>query len=359
MPKARYKQDKEGRWRTAIRTGKYDDQGKPILIRLSSSKSSADLEKKVQELQYQLRHNVPTVSAEVVTFGEYSQKWLATKEQRSIKTYEMYENVLKHTESLNDTPLDLIRTSDIQLLISNNSNHPRTCEQVLLTVRQIFDMAVDDDIITKSPCRNIQLPRHVKEEKRILTEEEREIVKKAEGLSDIQRAYIHILYGTGVRPAEACALTWNDIDFENNTITINKALQFTNSRIASVGLPKTDKSIRTLPVLPFVMASILALKATGVHSPTETILGAEKGVLRTRSAYRNIFDTAMKKLGLNDVTPYMFRHNFCSMCYFNKVDLKTCQALMGHADTKMVLSVYSHFENKDKALKAAIDKLEF
>ena len=359
MPKSKYTKGKDGRYRTNISTGKYDENGKLIVIRLSSSKSSADLEKKVQELQYQLRHKMPTLPAEVCTFGEYSEKWLATKEQRSIKTYEMYENILKHTESLNDTSLDLIRTSDIQLLISNNSNHPRICEQILLTLRQIFDMAVDDDIITKSPCRNIQLPRHVKQEKRILTEEEREKVKKAEGLSELQRAYIHILYGTGVRPAEACALTWNDVDFENNTITINKALQFTKSRVASVGLPKTDKSIRTLPVLPFVMASILALKATGVHLPTETILGAEKGVLRTRSAYRNIFDTAMKKLKLNDITPYMFRHNFCSMCYFNGVELKTCQALMGHADTKMVLTTYSHYENKDKALKAAIDKLKF
>lgn len=359
MAKARYKQDKEGRWRTAVRTGKYDDNGRPILIRLSSSKSSSDLEKKVQELRDQLRHKTPTLPAEVCTFGEYSQKWLATKEQRSIKTYEMYENILKHTEILNDTTLDMIRTSDIQLLISNNSSHPRTCEQMLLTLRQIFDMAVDDDIIVKSPCRNIQLPRHLKQEKRILTEDEREIVKKAEGLSDLQRAYIHILYGTGVRPAEACALTWNDVDFENNTITINKALQFTNSRVASVGLPKTDKSVRTLPVLPFVMASISALKATGVHLPTQTILGAENGVLRTRSAYRNIFDTAMKIIGLKNITPYMFRHNFCSMCFFNGVDIKTCQILMGHADTKMVLTTYSHYENKDKALKAAIDKLDF
>lgn len=361
MAKARYKKGADGRWRTNISTGKYDDNGKLIVIRLSSSKSSADLEKQVQDLQYKLRHKVPTtVQTETVYFKDYAEKWLATKEQRSIKTYEMYENILyKHLESLFDTPLDMIRQSDIQYIVSINANHPRICEQIVLTLRQIFDMAVDDDILTKNPCRNIEMPRHLKEEKRILTEKERELIKNAEGLNELQRAYIHILYGTGVRPAEACALTWNDVDFENNTITINKALQFTNSRIASVGLPKTDKSVRTLPVLPFVMASISALKATGVYLPTQTILGAEKGVLRTRSAYRNIFDTAMRKLGLSDITPYMFRHNFCSMCFFNGVDIKSCQALMGHSDTKMILSTYSHFENKDKALKAAIDKLNF
>ena len=312
-------------------------------------------------MQYKIRHKVPIATQyESVFFKQYAEKWLATKEQRSIKTFEMYENILyKHLKSLYDTPLDMIRQSDIQYIVSVNSNHPRICEQIVLTLRQIFDMAVNDDLLTKNPCRNIEMPRHLKEEKRILTEKEREIVKKAEGLSNLQRAYIHILYGTGVRPAEAQALTWNDIDFENNTITINKALQFTNSRIASVGLPKTDKSVRTLPVLPFVMGSILALKNEGKHLPTDTILGAGNGVLRTRSAYKYIFDTAMKILGLSDITPYMFRHNFCSMCYFNNVDIKSCQALMGHSDTKMILTTYSHFENKDKALKAAIDKLNF
>ena len=359
MPEARYKQGKDGRWRTAVRTGRYTDDGKPVLIRLSSAKSSRDLEKKVAEVQYKLHHKIPTIELETILFKDYTEKWLATKEQRSVKTYEMYENVLKHTERFNDTPIDMIRTSDIQLLITNNAIHPRICEQILLTLRQIFEMAINDDLITKSPCRNIQLPRHLKEEKRIFTEEERTIIKEAKGLNALEKAYIHILYGTGVRPAEAQALTWADIDFKNNTITINKALQFTNSRIASVGLPKTNKSVRTLPVLPFVIASILAFKNEGKHLPTETLFGAENGSLRTRSAYRNIFDVAMKKLGLKDITPYMFRHNFCSMCYFNGVELKSCQALMGHADTKMVLTVYSHYENKDKALKAAIDKLDF
>lgn len=359
MPRSKYTKGQDGRYRTNISTGRYDENGKLIVIRLSSSKSSADLEKKVSEVQYKLRHKMPVATQAVPTFKEYSLKWLATKEQRSIKTYEMYEGILRHTERLDDTPLDMIRTSDIQLLISSNSQHPRTCEMILLAIRQIFDMALDDDIINKSPCRNIELPRHAKEEIRIFTQEERSIIKECKGAKAIEKAYLHILYGTGVRPAEAQALTWNDIDFENNTITINKALQFTASRLASVGLPKTNKSIRTLPVLPFVMGSILALKNEGIHSPTSTLFGAENGKLRTRSAYRHLFDMAIKKIGLKDITPYMFRHNFCSMCFFNGVDIKTCQFLMGHSDTKMVLQVYSHFENKEKALKAAIDKLDF
>lgn len=360
MPRSKYKQGKDGRWRTAIRTGKFDENGKPILIRLASSKSSADLERQVQEVKYKLRHKGTAHDIDVPLFKDYADKWLATKEQRSIKTYEMYENIIvKHLAPLYDTPLDMIKQSDIQYLVSTKSIHPRICEQIVLTLRQILDMAVNDDLIIKNPCRSIELPRHVKEEKRALTEDEKKAIKEAKGLSEMQRAYIHLLYGSGMRPAEMYALTWDDVDLENHTVTINKALQFSQSRIASVGLPKTDKSIRTIPLPSFVIASISAFKSVGIHLPTETIFGAEKGVLRTRSAYRNIFDVIMHTLGLKDITPYMLRHNYCTLCFFDKIDLKTCQYLMGHSDTKMVLNVYAHLEATYQTLSAAVNRLNF
>lgn len=360
MPKSKYTKGKDGRWRTAVRTGEYDEQGRPILIRLSSSRSSADLEKKVREVKYRIEHRRSYVDVSDITLRDYAEKWLATKEQRSIKTYEMYDLICrKYLDDLGDMRLVDIRQSDVQLLINRNSDHPRTCQQIKLTMDQIFNMAVNEDIIDKTPCRNIELPRHLKKEQRTLTEKERAIVKAGKGLTPIQKAYIHVLYGTGVRPGEAQAITWSDVDFKACTITINKALQFTNSRMASVGLPKTNKSVRTLPVPTFVMTSILALKRSRVCLSTCTLFGTDTGELRTRSAYKNIFDTAMKTLGITDAHPYMMRHAFCSLCYFNGVDIKTCQALLGHSDVKMVLQVYSHFENKDKALKAAIDTLNF
>ena len=360
MPRAKYTKGSDGRFRTAIRTGEYDEQGRPIKIYLSSNVSSADLERKVQDIKYKMRHGIRTqIQTNRILFSEYADKFLRAKEQRSIKTYEMYENTLKHVENFYSIPIEMIRASDIQLLISANSNHPRTCEMILLTLRQIFDMAIDDDILTKNPCRSIELPRHVKEEKRAFTEEEKTKIRNAEGLNELERAYVHLLYGTGVRPAEAQALTWSDVDFKNHTIRINKALQFTNSRTASVGLPKTDKSIRTLPAPDFVIDSLTALKRSGVHSLTLTLFATSEGKLRTRSAYKHIWDTAMKKLKIYGVTAYYCRHDFCTRCFKNQIDLKTCQALMGHSDTKMILSIYTHMDKSQSALSVAMNKLDF
>ena len=55
-----------------------------------------------------------------------------------------------------------------------------------------------------------------------------------------------LLY-TGMRRGEIAALTWDDIDFENDVIQINKAVTFKNNR-PLVKTPKTKNSVRNIPL---------------------------------------------------------------------------------------------------------------
>lgn len=359
MPRAKYTQGKDGLWRTAVRTGKYDDNGKPISIRLSSSKSSADLEKKVRAIKYEIERG-RTYFGEAMTLGEYAPTWLETKKNRSVSTYQEYEYYVNgYLNELGTMRLDYIRTADIQRVINAHSDTPSLCKKLLLTIRQIFDMAINDDMIVKNPCNKVELPRHVKNEKRVLTKEEREIVKNADGLDARYRALLHLLYGSGLRPAEVYALTWQDIDFKNNTVSVNKALQFGRTGKTSVGLPKTNKSIRTIPLPDFVIVSLLAYKSTTLHSPTLYLFGKGNGLYANRTGYDNQFFRAIKPLGLKDLTPYNFRHNYCTMCRESGIDINTCQFLMGHSDTRMVLEVYTHIDKTNKVMQAAIDNINF
>jgi integrase len=359
MPRSKYTKGKDGLFRTAVRTGQYDDSGKPISIRLSSSKSSADLERKVREIKYEIERGHVYIS-QATTLKEYALTWLETKKSRSVSTYQGYEYfVNNHLKPLEDMRLDYIRPSDIQRLVNNNAEHPRMCEMILLTLRQIFDMAINDDMIVKNPCNKVELPRHVKNEKRVLTKEERKIVKNADNLDERYRALMHLLYGSGLRPAEVYALTWQDIDFKNNTVSVNKALQFGRTGKTSIGLPKTNKSIRTIPLPDFVIASLVAYKSTTLHSPTLYLFGQGNGLYANRTGYDNQFFRAIKLLGLKDLTPYNFRHNYCTMCRESNIDINTCQFLMGHSDTRMVLEVYTHIDKTNKVMQAAIDNIKF
>ena len=359
MPKARYKKGSDGRWRTMLSTGEYDDNGRLKTIRLSSSISSADLERKVRETKFELEHGYKYIS-KTMSLKEYIPMWLETKKNRSKNTYQEYEYfATNHLKSLEDMSLENIRTSDIQRHINSYSSHPSMCKKIILTLRQILDMAVDESLIQKNPCGKIALPREVKEEKRILTEHEAKLVKNAEGLDMRERALIHILYGTGMRPAEAYALRWSDIDLNEGTVNINKALQFGRTGKTTVGYPKTNKSIRTIPLPDFVIGSILAYKTSTEHSPTFYLFGQNGALYANRTGYDHQVSKILSKLGIEGITAYSFRHNFCSLCYNQKMDLKTVQHLLGHTDTKMILSIYAHIDKSNAAMSAAIKELKF
>ena len=255
--------------------------------------------------------------------------------------------------------VDYIRQSDVQRLINSYSDHPRMCEKILLTLHQIFEMAINEDLIAKNPCNKIELPRHVTKEKRILTPNECSVVKKAEGLEARTRALIHLFYGTGLRPAEIYALTWRDVDLDSNTVSVSKALQFDRTGKTSVGLPKTDKSIRTIPLPLFVVQSLKIYRDSINYGKALYLFGNDGYLFLNRTGYDNQFKRVIKALGLKGITPYSFRHNFCTMCYRNKIDVKTCQFLMGHADTKMVLEVYTHLDKTNNVMAAAINSIDF
>lgn len=348
MAKAKYTRGKDGRFRTRLRTGEYDPiTGKPIEVRLSA-KSSAELERKVRSYKYELEHGT-RLEPDTSTFGEYAEEFVRLyKSNKSIKTKEMYENLLNKISRIEGFKLSEITKDDIQKTIDDEKEHPRTCEQLILLLRQVFENAIKNKIIEESPCVDIELPRRVIEEKRALTEEEKEIIKNAD-FGPMQKAYIYTLYGTGMRPSEMYALEWSDIDFKNKLISINKGLQFSKN-IASVGYPKNNHSIRVIPCSEWVIS---ALKGWHRYSKHPVIFCDDLGRYLTRSAYRNIFDSAMKyafhKQGkyVHMITPYMFRHNFCTECRRHGMTLEACQKMMGHSSSKMILQIYSHADTME------------
>lgn len=359
MPRSKYTQGKDGLWRTAVRTGNYDKNGRPISVRLSSSKSSADLEKKVRDLKYKIERGYVYIS-QGITLGEYAPLWLETKKSRSKATYQEYEYFVKsHLGNLETMRIDYIRSADVQKHINSYSAHPSMCKKILLTLRQIFDMAISEDLILKNPCHKISIPRSAKKEKRTLTPKECTLVKNAIGLTPKERALLHLFYGSGLRPAEIYALTWEDINFKDHTVDVNKALQFGRTGKTSVGLPKTNQSIRTIPVPDFVIDSLAAYKRTYEGLDTQYLFGLNGALYANRTGYDNQIEKVLTKLDLSEITAYSFRHNFCTMCYNNHIDVKICQHLLGHSDTKMVLEVYYHLDKTNATLSAALNNIDF
>ena len=349
----KYTKQKDGRYRASISSG-YDSEGK-LIRHFVSGRTIKELEDNIAQMKENLANGL--LIKNETPFGKYADLWLETfKKNKGIATQNMYENSIKnHMGLLRDVKIKDITRTMIQAQINQDAAHPRTCEITLLTLKQIFKSAVADGHLVKSPCEGIELPRHVKKEKRALTQEEKEALRTAL-LPPRERAMLLLLYGTGCRPAEAYALNKSDIDFKTGRINVNKSVQFDGQYPVSVSAPKTDSSIRSIVCSESILRG---LKFACDKIPTENILGSEKGGdVRHKSEYRTMFRHILEKAGLKDsgITMYTLRHNFATECYYAGISLKECQRQMGHSDYKMVLEVYSHLDSEKENTR---EKLAF
>ena len=363
MAKAKYTKSKDGKWYAYVWDGTYTATGAKKRKKLSSSKSSGDLEKKVFEFNRTLKEN-EYVKPSHYSVLEYSRHWFITyKAIRELNTRKMYENIIeKHLSMFSTVRLQDFQRFHIQMLINKNSEQPRTCEQIMLTIKQVIKSAISDKIIPPTALLDlttgISLPKkNTKSKKRPLTKNEIQAIKTADFLPN-EKAYVLILYGCGLRREEALALMRSDINLVEGTLRVERAVVFdVNDPI--IKSPKTHNGYRTIP-MPDWLTSYLK-----EYIPTlkTDYLFTTRDELITKSSFNKMWRRILKKMNLEAdeeitrLTSHIFRHNYCSnLCYqVPKISIKKIASLMGDTE-KMVLDVYNHLIEEKENTTAAISE---
>lgn len=187
--------------------------------------------------------------------------------------------------------LEGIRVIDIaqmhyQTIISDAHGKTRTQQQIKLTFKQIMQAAVRDKLYPANlydELTEIMEPiRYRSAERRALTENEKKALFAAE-LSAMDRCFVYILYGCGLRRGEALALTRFDIDLKNQTININKAVEFIGEKPALKD-PKSRNGFRKVPIPPVVFP---AIESYVRGCQTQLFTGHNKEMV-TKSGYRRM-----------------------------------------------------------------------
>lgn len=149
------------------------------------------------------------------------------------KSAEKYRGIIKnHLFDLYDKRLSEITKSDIQQIINAQDGHLDTQRMIKITVNQIIECAIDGELLYKNVCRKIKLPvQNTQASRRPLTEREKTVIaelKSQKEFTDMEQLYIDTLFVSGLRPEEALALTYSDV--QNCVIDVNKALTWTNGK---------------------------------------------------------------------------------------------------------------------------------
>lgn len=348
---------------------------KPIYI---YSNDKEDLRNKFIELQYNSLNG--TIDDKSVLLKPFAEKWIQLNsvnvEYRTKKEYEdivrLYINPNLGTKRIAD-----IKSYDIKELMEKMKNTPTSAKKTLQLLKRILNEAIDNDIIVKNVANNIKAPKIIKKEKLPLSiEEDKQLI-----LSNSKYASFFIFMRfTGMRKEEIIPITINDVDLENKTISINKAVTFINSK-PTIKTTKNNKT-RTVPILDKVYAIVKDLYNNAIKNNRELLFVKETDEqMLTDSAIRRHLESFLYSINKNyekqqkelnkdfkltkenkiKFTCHQLRHSYCTMLYYSGIKIKEAQNLMGHSSADMVYNIYTHLdserENTAETLNNYIKKL--
>lgn len=315
----KYKQQADGRWHSSVWDGTYRN-GKKHYVQLVSAKSSKDLERMVAEYVEKRENGLITVYS-TMGIQEYAQGWLRVEKGLSESaTKAMYKNIIEvHLASFKGIPFDRLTRQKIQILINDNMDSPRTCQQIMMCFKQICKSAEHDKILPsgKTPelFDRVQVPKYKAKEKVPLTDAECKKVQNVlvtHVLPPRSALFLSLIYFCGLRREEALALKFEDV--HSLSIDINKALHM-DDYVTEVKEPKTERGFRTLPLPADAIPIIQEALAEMPHSRDGFIFVTRDGKLITKSSYRRMWDGILKALGFT-TSAHVFRHTYCTrLCY--------------------------------------------
>ena len=172
------------------------------------------------------------------------------------------------------------------------------------------------------------------------------------------KTFFLMLYYLGLRQGECCALTWNDIDFKNNTLNINKTL---TTKIKgekwTISVPKTKNSIRVLPITNLVLNNLKIMcddvKQYKDYSKDWFVFGktrpfAETSIQKRKNNYCKLAE--VKQIRIHD-----FRHSCASLLINQGASIALVSKYLGHGNISITLNTYTHMykselENMTKIL---------
>ncbi|PDW64961.1 integrase [Helicobacter pylori] len=149
------------------------------------------------------------------------------------------------------------------------------------------------------------------------------------------KAFLVVAFFTGMRTGEQLALLWEDIDFKEKTITINKSL----NELGEITSPKNKPSIRVVDLLEPVEKILKELKESEPASKKFVFIDMPK----RSSIFQRHFKNLLKALNLKDRKLYTTRHTFASLMLSQGEEPMWVSKTLGHKDLNTTYSTYSHY----------------
>ncbi len=236
----------------------------------------------------------------------------------------------------------------------------QTIKHYYSALKYIFDYAEKLDYIPKNPVQKIPVPKLAKRKVNALTKAETQaFMQEIARLPIMQRTMYSLLLTTGIRRGECFGLQWQDVDFVNRLIRIERNVTYTKLKGIVVGKPKTDTGVREIPLTDSVLQLLEEYKSGEQAAATAFVFHAETSPFAPHNPdyVTKHLKRFMKRINLPDMSPHDLRHTCGSLLIQSGADIKSVQDILGHADASTTLNFYvkSDMANMRKATTQAFN----
>ena len=363
---------KDGRWE-----GRYvkerDDNGK-IIYGSVYGKTCTEVKQRLSVFTVEESASPPLVidpAKHSLTFADVVSQWLSVISLKvKPSTYAGYTATidLHILPSLGKRKMNSITAVDVSLLAKAKLENGRTdgkgglssktVRDILSIIKAVVDFACNENIISNG--FTITYPKQQQQTMRVLSRQEQSSLEATlTNDLDIHKLGILLCLYTGLRIGELCALRWQDISSDYNTLSVRQTLQRVKNVTDDgsktkilIDSPKSLRSVREIPIPKFLEPHLRNFAREG----RSYFLCTADSIFTEPRTMQNHFARSIKAANVIDSNFHTTRHTFATRCIEAGVDVKSLSEMLGHASVNITLNRYVHSSFDQK--REGINKLE-
>lgn len=360
----------ENKWIAKISLGTLPD-GR-VNVKQFSGKSEAIVKKKLKEFKKSSDYSDKRLPS-TDTVKTYFSMWMKEYQYNKLKplSYDRLESTVNThiLPNIGGMKIDKVTRDHIQALINQLYKKQKlsysSVKKVYVALNSCYKHALMADVVAKNPCLGVVLPAQSERTKQVTPLSLADVEKLKRELSRTDedgkpvcsygQAYLLIL-NTGLRMGEALSLCWDDVDFENRTITVSKNSILSKKRdidgnrtggyeLQTQNSTKTSNGNKTIPINRSAEEALRELKK---NNDTLYVVINSRNHQVLPSNFERSFHAVLKNAGVvGSYGVHALRHTFASMLFAKGVDVKIVSKLLGHSSVKITYDIYVHLFEKD------------
>ena len=260
------------------------------------------------------------------------------------------------TSADNATKIASVLGSDLDNLFQPSSETKTLSEKTVLhyhrLISVILQTAVEWQYIPANPAERVKPPKVTHQEAEYL--DDQQSIHLLELLQDQPIYYktaVEVLLFTGMRRGELLGLTWQDIDFDRHTISIQRSAQYLPDVGVFMDETKTKSSNRVIKVPSSAISSLRSFRTwqqttfLRIGQPWGTdlqVFTTQNGTPMHPDTLTSWFHDFIQKTDLPNIHIHSLRHTNATLQIANGVSVTTVAGNLGHSNANTTTRVYAH-----------------